>query len=375
MYIAFFTSTLEIGGAERQLTLTAKGFHELGHKVVVVVLYPNGYFERELRDAGVHVEVLGKKSLWDMPAPVWKLLCFLRREKPDILLSYLEAPNVLAVLLHPFFRRTKIAWNVAASFIDLKKYHWLAALTFKISKLLSHYADLIIVNSRSGMVYHRQHGYPESKMVVIPNGINISYFKPDSVLREQIRKEWGLSDNQKLIGLVGRLDPMKDHPTFLKAASKIVKEKADVSFVCVGDGTPSYRQELQSLSEELELGKKIIWAGSRKDMPAVYNGLDIAVSSSYGEGLPNVVCEAMASCVPCVVTDVGDSAYVVGDTGIVVPPGDPDALAEGIRKLLDSDLTSLGLKARQRIVDNFSMEQLVERTEKALVELCADTPP
>ncbi len=306
-----------------------------------------------------------------MPVPVGRLLFLIMKEKPDVLLSYLEAPNVLAVLLHPFFRRTKIAWNVAASFIDLKKYHWLAALTFNISKFLSRFSDLIIVNSRSGMVYHRQYGYPESKMVVIPNGVNVSYFKPDSLLRRQIRTEWGLSDNQTLIGLVGRLDPMKDHPTFLKAASKIVKEKADVSFVCVGDGTPSYRQELQSLSEEMGLDKKIIWAGSRKDMPAVYNSMDIAVSSSYGEGLPNVVCEAMASGLPCVVTDVGDSAYVVGDTGIVVPPGDPDALAAGIRKLLDSDLTAMGLKARQRIVENFSMEQLVERTEKALRELCS----
>ncbi len=106
-------------------------------------------------------------------------------------------------------------------------------------------------------------------------------------------------------------------------------------------------------------------------MPAIYNSLDIAVLSPYGEGLPNVVCDAMACGVPCVVTDVGDAAYVVGETGMVVPPLDPDALAEGMRKLLESDLTTLGLKARQRIVENVSLEQLVERTEKALFELCS----
>ena len=134
-----------------------------------------------------------------------------------------------------------------------------------------------------------------------------------------MRLEWGIAECEKLIGQVGRLDPMKDHSTFLKAAALLAHERKDVRFVCVGEGPTGYRDELYSLAKTLGLASRLIWAGSRRDMPAVYNAFDVAVSSSrWGEGLPNVIAEAMACGVPCVVTDVGDSAFVVDKLGVVV---------------------------------------------------------
>jgi len=206
--------------------------------------------------------------------------------------------------------------------------------------------------------------------VVISNGIDTERFQPDSEAGAKVRSEWGISPNTILIGLVGRLNPMKDHPTFLKAAALLSKEMEDVHFVCVGVGEENYAKELYQLTDDLGIAEKIIWAGGRSDMPAVFNALNIACSSSSdGEGFPNVVGEAMACGVPCVVTDVGDSAWIVGDKGVVVPPKNPEALKTAINELIDK--TNLDdynrLEIRQLIVEQFSVRQLVLKTKAALL--------
>ena len=201
----------------------------------------------------------------------------------------------------------------------------------------------------------------------IPNGIDTEWFRSDPEARQRIRTEWGLTESEKLIGLVGRLDPMKDHPTFLRAAAMLSQERGDVRFVCVGDGPTDYRRELSALGKELGLTQRLIWAGVREDIPAVYNALDIVTSSSsYGEGFPNVVGEAMACEVPCVATDVGDSAWIVGETGVVVSPKDPEALAAGWKTSLARHGSEMALEARLRVEENFSVERLIEQTERAI---------
>jgi glycosyltransferase involved in cell wall biosynthesis len=144
-------------------------------------------------------------------------------------------------------------------------------------------------------------------------------------------------------------------------------------FVCVGDGEAGYRDEIRMLGDKLGLSKRLIWAGIRHDMRAVYNALDIVTSSSiYGEGFPNVIGEAMACGVPCVVTDVGDNARIVDDTGIVVPPNKPDALCDGWKRMLKSTSSiSAGRTAviREHIVDRFSIKRLIENTSEALINL------
>nr|WP_277878921.1 MULTISPECIES: glycosyltransferase [unclassified Coleofasciculus] len=204
-------------------------------------------------------------------------------------------------------------------------------------------------------------------MLVIPNGIDTEHFKPSLETRAKVRTEWEISEDTILIGLVGRLDPMKDHPTFLRAAALLCKQRQDVRFVCVGTGSESYAQKLYQLAKKLDISEKVIWAGARADMPMVYNALDIATSSSsYGEGFSNAIGEAMACSVPCVVTDVGDSSWIVDDTGLVVLPQSSEALLAGWLTCLGRDRNAMGLKARSRIVEHFSVKQLVEQTEEAL---------
>lgn len=373
MRIVFLIRSLHYGGAERQLVALAKGLKERGHSVLVAVFYPGGPLEKDLEDSGVPVNILDKHGRWDVFPFLWRLISLVRYEKPDILLGYLPVPNLLTVLLKPLLPRIKMVWGVRASNVDLSRYDWLVRVVFRIECFFSRFADLIIVNSRAGQEYHLKHGFPESKMVVVPNGIDTERFVPDPEARHRVRKEWGITDNEKLIGIVARLDPMKDYPTFLKAASLLAKERDDVRFVCVGDGPEPYKSELKRLAQALKLEDKLIWAGSRDDMPAVYNALDIASSSSsYGEGFPNVVGEAMACGVPCVVTDVGDSAWIIGDTGLAVGPKDPVALAKSISKMLkelDDNSTQIAEKVRTRIVENFSLSRLITNTNQQLLSL------
>lgn len=369
MNIIFLTRSLNYGGAERQLVALAKGLHSRGHSVLVAVFYSGGPLEKDLRDSGVPVNSLNKLGRWDVFPFLWRFVRLVRHEKLDILHGYLPMPNLLTVLLKPLFPRVRMVWGVRASNMDLNQYDRLSRVVFRLECFFSRFADLIIVNSNAGRDYHFKHGFPEGKMVVVPNGIDTERFIPDTEARHRVRREWGIADNENLIGIIARLDPMKDHRIFLKAASLLAKGRDDVRFVCVGDGPEPYKSELKKLSHELGLEGKLIWAGTHQDMPAVYNAIDIVTSSSsFGEGFPNVIGEAMACGVPCVATDVGDSALIVGDAGVVVPPKNPERLASGLRALLEKGCADGGEKARSRIIEHFSLNSMVQMTEEILCQ-------
>ena len=214
-------------------------------------------------------------------------------------------------------------------------------------------------------------------MVVVPNGIDSDRFRPDAAARAEVRHEWGVPDGELLIGVVARLDPKKDHATFLRAAAQVVAVAGGVRFVCVGGGPDGYRAALVRQATDLGLAGHLSWAGPRLDTPRVYNALDLLVSSSaWGEGFPNVIAEAMASGVPCVVTEAGDSPLVVGDTGWICRAQDPGDLARGILAAIESpaDLPTHGRLARERITSEFSIQRLVQTTSGHFESLLGGTP-
>jgi len=372
MRILFLIRSMNYGGAERQLVALATGLKEAGHRVVVAAFYSGGPLQEDLERAGICFKGLGKRRRWDVRDFFFRLGRLVHQEQPDVIHSYLVVPNILSTVLKIFSFKTKIVWGVRASNVDLTQYDWFSNFTYCIEPLLSHFPDLIIVNSRAGLGNAVRQGFPKGKMVVVPNGIDTLRFAPNQGARDRQRALWQVKDHDKLIGLVGRLDPMKGHRTFLEAAAKVKEGRHGVKFVCVGDGNAAYREGLESAGERLGLKKDLIWGGTYRDMVVVYNALDICVSSSFGEGFPNVVGEAMACGVPCVVTDVGDSAWIVGDTGIVVSPKDPEALAQGLEVMLDrvSGTGALPFRgARKRICSEFDLNRLVKRTSEALETL------
>lgn len=368
MKIIFLIPSLDYGGAERQLITLVKGLSQRGHEVIVTVMYLGGPLENDLKNSGVHLYSLDKKGRWDIGAVIrWVQL--VKKLKPDIIHGYLPTPNMLCVAVKAVMPSIPIVWGVRASDIDLKPYGWFVRLAAKVESMLSYFADLIIANSYAGCECTIKCGFPGSRMAVVPNGIDTVRFHHDDEQRRRVRSQWDIGDDRKLVGIVGRLDPMKDHPTFIKMAAILAAKHKDIVFACIGKGSQPYLTQLRELAKQLQVEDCIRWIGPISEMPAVYNALDLLVSTSaYGEGFPNVVGEAMSCGIPCVVTDVGDSAKVVGVTGIAVTPKSPEELAAACEQILDC-WEQYSRFTRQRIIEEFSVERLVCRTEEKLLQL------
>ena len=366
--LTFLTRSLDFGGAQRQLATLARSLDKRQFDVSILTFYSGQPLEHELENSGVTLVSLDKRGRWELLTFFNRLVREVRALQPDILHSYLDIPNVLALLVKRFVP-TRIVWGVRASSIELQHYDWLFKLAFKLERAMSGYPDLIILNSHAALKYHLSIGFPAQKLKLIPNGIDTETFKPDPEARTTVRREWGVPESAPLIGTVGRLDPVKGIPFFLKAVTLVGKQRAEARFVCIGDGPITYAERLKSISTELGINDKVIWAGARSNMTAAYNALDLLVSSSLGESFPNAVAEAMSCGVPCVVTAAGDSASLVGDCGQVVPVGDPEALVASILSSLDSNRMERGRQSRVRIVENFGLEKLASNTEAELKRL------
>jgi glycosyltransferase involved in cell wall biosynthesis len=367
--ILFLIRSLQTGGAERQTAILAKGLRAAGHHVSVVVLYPGGTFEQMLREANVPVTSLGKRGRYGLLGVSARLLMVVRRERPELVCSVLTAANLLSLVLRMPFPRIRLVWSLRASYVDFKKYTLWTRLTSALEAQLANLSDRIIVNSRAGFEHAARTGYPAEKLVIVRNGIDTDAFRPDPAGAGRLRAEWNVGPQEKLVGFVGRIDPMKDPSAFLIAAALLTRRRSDVRFVCVGDGPEVHWREMRELAFQLGLGDRVCWPGLRSDIPAVYSALQVLVLCSRGEGLPNVVAEAMACGTPCVVTDVGDAAWVVGDLGVVIASSAAEVLADGVESVLDHPPDRAGRETlRRRIVDNLSAERLIAETASVFQE-------
>lgn len=358
--VFLLTRALDVGGAERQLVLLAKGLKARGHKVSVGVFYAGGALDAELQESGIEIVDFGKAKRWDVIPFMRRVVGELRRRRPDVVYGFLGSGNVVATAARPFVGKTCLVWSVRASNMDLRKYDWLARLWYKIECRLSRYADAIIANSSAGADFAVRNGFPRSKLVVIPNGIDTDRFRPDHALRSKQRAAFRLRDEQIAIGVLARLDPMKGHEILLQAAPAVLEKRPNVRFFCIGEGPEL--DHLRQMAADLGLSDRINFTG-RHDPAAALNALDISCSCSlFGEGFSNAVAEAMACGLPCVVTDVGDSRAIVGEFGTVVPPRSPEALAAALVGLIASPDGGKARSGRERIVAEFSIDAMVDRT-------------
>lgn len=369
MNIVFISRTLNLGGAERQLVNLAIGLKRRKNTVSVITLYPEGKLVKELNKESVSVYSINKKNRWDIFGFFYRLLQCIRDIQPDIIHSYGTSPNIISIALKLFFRPSKYIWGIRSAYMDLAKYGYTAQWVYRLECKLSKYADLIIANSIAGKTYAVSNGFPENKIMVISNGIDINLFKPNSQSRKERRLEWGVDDKSLVVGIVGRLDIMKDYPIFIKSMHYVLSVMQDVKAICIGSGNPEYTRKLLKLSTKYHIENNLVWLYERSDIHECMNGFDVLVSSSYGEGFPNVIGEAMACGIPCVVTDVGDSAFLVDKCGIVVEPRNPKMLANAIIQILSSSNKkkhNLSKCAENRIVNLFSIEKLIDSTEVKL---------
>ncbi len=268
-----------------------------------------------------------------------------------------------------------LVWNIRCTNMDLSKYRRMTRLAMRACAVLSRYPYMIIANSQAAIEYHQRRHYRPERSTVIPNGFDLDHFKPDPALRTQVRRELGIPDGASCIGLVARFDPMKDHKTFLRAAGKVGAKYPGAHFVLAGHGVDSNNRTLCQWIKEARLNSRVHLLGQQQEIQIILAGLDIACSSSsYGEGFSNSIGEAMSCGVPCVVTDVGDSARIVGKTGKVVPPRSPHALAEAILELLElspEERKKLRKLARERIRRHYSLDKIVAGYERLYMSIAA----
>lgn len=341
MNTAFIIRDLGHGGAQRQLSILAAGLVREGHAVSVLHFY-GGTFEQNLREGGVKTICIGKKGRWDLLGFFFRLIKAARSVQPEVVHGYLAESNLMALLLRPFCGFPRIVWGVRDSQTDAHLWGTLGKISFRLNCLLARFADVILCNSKAGRDYYLAKGYPAHKMHVVPNGIDTERFKPSR------------HDHPLTFGLVGRMSPMKDVATFIKAAALVPRAR----FVVVGSGDEGYAKQMRELAESL--GVKVEWLPAQNDMPAVYATFDCLVNASaFGEGFSNVIGEAMACGVPCIASDVGDSAWIIGQPEQIFPAGDHAALAKCMREFKPSE-------TRPRIVAEFSIERLIERTSRLL---------
>src|SRR6266850_1071227 len=365
MKLLFLIRSLHAGGMERQFVGLVNEMARRGHETHVAVFYKGGIFEEDL-DSSVCLHGLGKGGRWDLVGFFFRWHCLLRVVRPELVHGYLPTQNILAVLSRLSVPGIRVVFGVRASFLDFSKYDWLVKLEYCLETKLAKFAHRIIANSESGARWLVARGVPAGLVEVIPNGIDVDRYQPDAPGRAAVRAEWGIVASECLVGMVARLDPIKDHEILLVAVSSLVFRFPAMRLVCVGDGPAKYVSVLSAVADCLGLSGRLIWAGSRADTAAVFSAFDIAVSCSSSEGFPNTVAEAMACGTPCVVTDVGDSALIVGDTGVVVHPRDPRALAEAISTLATEskdDRQVRAIAARKRICEFFSNRALADRSE------------
>ncbi|CAN5658145.1 glycosyltransferase [soil metagenome] len=354
---------LRTGGAEMMLLKLASSTAD---RVLVVSLTGDGPMGDRMREAGVEVRSLGMRPGVPDPRAVPRLLRIVREWRPDLMQTWMYHADLLGGLAGRL-AGVPVVWNIRQSTLDRTTSKLHTRVTLALCARLSHRLPARIVScSRSGSNLHTNLGYDGSRIVLIPNGFDVDHFRPDPAARAAVRRETGVPADVPLIGLIARFDPQKDHRSFLAAAALLRVRWPDARFLLCGDGLDKENDVLHGWIRAHRLDDRVLLLGRRADVNRIMASLDVATSASYQEGFPNVIGEAMATGLPCVVTDAGDSAFIVGETGIVVPVRDPEGLARGWSKVLSlhpAERSRLGDAARSRVMNRFSLTIAVRRYE------------
>ena len=375
--IVHVISDLDAGGAEVMLARLVRGMDRAQFANTVVSLTTRGQLAEQIESSGVDVHTLGMRrgrpEVFGLPL----LIRLLKTLEPTIVQSWLYHADLLSTVATRFVSPRSLVWNIRCSEVEMSHYSWLSRWVVALHRRLSGFPDGVIVNSQAGRLVHERLGYRPVAWHLIPNGFDLTRYCPDEQAKAKLKDELGLSNKAILIGLVARFDPMKDHQTFLAAASIIHAAYPEAHFVLCGRGVNNKNEWLARKVEEYGLSGVTHLLGQREDMVYLTSGLDIACSSSTGEGFSNTIGEAMACGVPCVATDVGDSARIIGDTGRIVPPEDPAEFGRACMELINlaaDGRRMLGDRARARMEQYFDIRSVIRQYEELYASLVECKP-
>ena len=368
-------TTLGPAGAENMLCRVATGMDATRFENEVVSLTGILDLAEKMNSNGVRVRTLAMKKSVPNPLLVMRLAKWIRESKPDVIHTWMYHANLIGTLAARLAGNVPVVWAIHHNAFDPRVDKRRTILVNRACAALSRkFADRIVFCSEASLRTHKLLGYAAEKLEVIPNGFDLEQVKPDPTARESLRQELGIPADSVVIGFAARFHPHKDHRNFIRAAERLHKLMPDVHFLLFGMGISWENTQLAEWIDAAGIRKCCHLLGLREDVARLFSGMDIATTASRSEAFPIVVGEAMACGTPCVVTDVGDSALIVENTGSVVPPEDPHALAEAWRSLIDAGPAvrrRLGIAARERVERHFALRAIVERYQKIYAQVAA----
>jgi glycosyltransferase involved in cell wall biosynthesis len=365
--IAHIITDLQQGGAETMLLRLLERMDRSQFEAEVISL-------RQIHPVGDRIEAIDipvralQANRFPTPAGMVKLISWLRQGRFDVVQTWMTHADLLGGIAARI-AGIPVAWGIHAGHLDARTHGRAALVTAQVNARLSRtIPSMIICCSETSRREHIKLGYAGDKMAVIPNGFDVSSFHPNPAARLSVREELSLPPETILVGHVGRFHPQKDHSTLVEAARHLVARDLDIQFVLVGQGLSPDNATLAGCVGKAGVTRRFHLLGPRRDVSRLTASFDVAcLSSCYGEAFPLVIGEAMACGVPCAATDCGDSAALIGDTGVVVPIRNPVALAQAIERLATLTPTArreLGTAARARIVEKFELSTITSRYEQ-----------
>lgn len=378
MRILHIISNLNVGGAESMLKrlVLEPSFEDQGVSHYIISLRDEGILGQALKARGVSVHALHVRYPWVFPLCFFRLWALIRLIKPDVVQTWMVHSDFLGGIAARLAGIRSLVWGVRTTdySVESRVTRWVRWMCARLSSVVP---ARIVCAAQASLVNSEAAGYASDKLMVIPNGFDVAQLSQSLGAGAPLREVLGLQPDAVLVGCLGRYNPAKDHANFVAAAGLLAGRFPHARFLMVGRGLDAGNQVLMRLIDSTGFPERFILSGERSDPAACLDAMDVFVLSSCTEGFPNVLGEAMAMRVPCVSTDVGDAAFLLGDAGQVVPARDAVALAQAVSHLLnmsEPERKALGVKGRMRVENEFSMAAAAQRFNNLYEELLQQKP-
>lgn len=350
---------MNIGGAERALQKLLLSGKISRQNVKVISLTSKGIFGTQLVDEGFQVIALEMKNILSLPSVIYRIVKIIRKFNPDIVQCWLYHADLIGGVAAKISGVKNIIWGIRST--DLKKGSYITSIVRRLCALFSYFIPTkIICVANASKIKHVSLGYSERKMVVICNGFTLSTWVVDEERVNNFKQKYNINKSQIVIGSVGRFSSIKGHDLFVEAAGIIMKKNPNILFLMIGLNIDENNQQLMEWINATCNKDQFVLLGERNDIPVCLAAMDIFCLHSRSEGFPNILGEAMSTRLACISSDVGDSAYLLSDTGLIVERCSSEALANGLNELITNPKEKneiLGIRAMKRIEENFTLEE------------------
>ncbi|MFB0612654.1 glycosyltransferase [Aurantiacibacter poecillastricola] len=362
MKVLHIITGLNVGGAENMLCKLLENPADSTTSQAVLSLLEPGPLAERVRATGTPLCTLGMKRALPGARACLQLLKTVKAIGPDVLHGWMYHGNLAASFAKASIARdAALIWNVRHSLADPGRESRKTQAILKLSAAISRHPARIIYNSLQAAAEHERAGYSRAQRMIIPNGFDFDRFRPDPEARQRVCREFGIDPSATIVASVARYHPMKNHALLVDAVSKARAAGYRLHLVMIGAGVASCPDLGRRIDQRLPSGEVTV-CEARSDLADLMPGFDIlGVSSSWGEGFPNVIGEALACGVSVVSTDVGDSASIVAEQGLVVPPDDVSAFAAALGKMCalgPEGRAAMGREGRKRVKAMYAIREI-----------------